>query len=374
MTPRDRVLVALAHQLPDVVPAYVRNVIGWERHAAYLGAVTLTELMQRLGNTILSFSPTYLASDPPASAAEHSPGLPPIWGFAGDMEPYTYSDTLPRPLAHAQTAADVEAFAWPSGSAQAWDFARLRAQLATETRHARLSPSWTPFFSQLCGLFGMEQAMINLHWNRAVVEAALAHLDDFYTQFFQNLLGTCGDQLDIFGLGDDFAGSRGLLIRPEMWRQLLKPRYARWIGMAKARSLPTLLHSCGVVLEVLPDLIEIGLDAWQTVQTHLPGQDAAQIKRRFGKHLTFVGGIDTTNVLSFASPEEIRRHVERQILALGEAGGYICAPDHTIMEEVPPENVSALYRAVADFRRPGYTLAPSSDGDAWHDPGNRSSA
>ncbi|MCX6026805.1 MAG: hypothetical protein NTY23_11200, partial [Chloroflexi bacterium] len=162
------------------------------------------------------------------------------------------------------------------------------------------------------------------------------------------------DQIDIFGIGDDFAGNRGLLFNPTLWRSHFKPIYAKWIALAKARGLVTLMHSCGMVREVLPDLIDIGLDAWQTVQTHLPGQEPERIKAEIGRHLVFVGAIDTTNVLSVSSPEKVRDHVLSQIRILGKGGGYICAPDHTIMEDVPSENVAVLYRTIAEFKEPGY--------------------
>jgi uroporphyrinogen decarboxylase len=355
MTPRGRAMAALTHRVPDRIPAYVRNVVGWERHAAYFGVATLDELMERLGNAIVSFVPAYTAAEPPVQPGELSPGLPLIWGvpeqYAG-----TYTDSWPRPLARAETTAEVDAYDWPSASESAWDFAGMREQLVADTTHARMSPSWMPVFSRLCELFGMEQAMVNLHSNRPVVDAALAHLDEFYTEFYHHVLNTCGDQLEIFGIGDDFAGNHRLLIRPGLWRTLFKPLYAKWLGMAKEHGLVTFMHSCGQMTEVLPDLVDIGLDVWQTVQTHLPGQGAAFIKAEYGERLAFVGAIDTTNVLGFATPAEVRAHVRGQILALGEGGGYVCAPDHTVMEEVPPENVAALYDTIAEFRRPGYTL------------------
>jgi uroporphyrinogen decarboxylase len=268
----------------------------------------------------------------------------------------TYTDSVPRPLAGATTVADVDGYAWPSASRSAWDFSGMRERLLADQVHARLSPTWMPLFSRLCELFGMEQAMVNLHTNRRVIEAALAHLDEFYTEFYGHMLDTCGDQLELFGIGDDFAGNRRLLIRPDLWRTLFKPLYAKWLGMAKARGLVTFMHSCGQITEVLPDLIDSGLDVWQTVQTHLPGQDAERIKAEFGEHLAFVGAIDTTNILGSASPDEVRAHVNKQIRALGEGGGYVCAPDHTIMEEVPSQNVAAMYEAIVEFREPGYTL------------------
>jgi uroporphyrinogen decarboxylase len=355
-SPRERVLASLRHTVPDRIPAYVRKIHDWPRYAHALGATTLPELMHLLGNTIVSFAPSYLAGDLPVAAEECMPGMPSIWGIAGDVEPYTYSDALPRPLAHAATAGDVDAYPWPSADAIDWDFAAMHHALENDQVHARLSPSWNPVFSQLCGLFGMEQALVNLRWNRVVINAALAHLDDFYTTFYGHMLDACSDQLELFGLGDDFAANRGLLIRPEDWRVLLLPLYAKWLGMAKARGLHTLMHCCGRIVDVLPDLLDKGLDAWQTVQTHLPDQDPKSLKSRFGSNLTFVGAIDTTNILGLASPEEVRQHAQEQIRQLGQGGGYICGPDHTILEEVPTENVVALYTAIAGFRCAGYTL------------------
>jgi uroporphyrinogen decarboxylase len=355
MTPRERALTALGHEVPDTIPAYVRNVIDWERHAAALGVSTLDELMDFLGNTIVSFVPDYVDSAGPVPRVPHTASLPPIWGLPYEVGD-TYSDAIPRPLAHAETAADVDAYAWPSSSETAWDFVGMRERLLANQTHARLSPSWMPVFSRLCELFGMEQAMVNLHTNRTVTEAALAHLDEFYTDFYGHMFDVCGDQLEIFGMGDDFACNDRLLMRPELWRELFKPLYAKWLGMAKSRGLVTFMHSCGHNLEVLPDLIDIGLDAWQTVQTHLPGQEAARLKKEFGNDLAFVGAVDTTNVLGFASADKVRAHVRQQILALGKGGGYICSPDHTLMAEVPSENVVALYETIAEFREPGYTL------------------
>jgi uroporphyrinogen decarboxylase len=355
MTPRERAMAALKHQVPDVIPAHVRNVIDWERHAAYFGVKTLSELKDYLGETIVGFVPTYTYTDPPVHPIEHSHSLPAIWGIPEEMEG-TYTDSVPRPLASVTTVSDVDAYAWPSASENAWDFAGMRERLLADDTHARLSPTWMPVLSRLCELFGMEQAMINLYTNRPVIEAAVAHLDEFYTEFYRHMLNTCGDQLELFGIGDDFAGNHRLLIRPDLWRALFRPLYARWLGMAKARGLVTFMHSCGQIIEVLPDLIDSGLDVWQTVQTHLPGLDAVRLKAEFGNHLAFVGAIDTTNVLGSAGPDEIRRHVRAQIRALGEGGGYVCAPDHTIMQEVPSENVAAMYAAIAEFREPGYTL------------------
>ena len=350
-TPRQRVMSSLRHTVPETIPAYVNNVVNCDAYLSYFGVSNRDGLLERLGNCMVNYAPKHRTIDETRLSRSASSS---IWGVSEDMY-MTYSDTVPRPFADAETAADVDRFPWPQGND--WDFRELRDRLAADKTHARLSNRWEPVFSRLCEMFGMETAMVNLYTNLPVIEAALARLEAYYDSYFERLLATCGGVLDVFGLGDDFACNTGLLIPVHLWRRLFLPLYAKWLGMAKTKGLPTLMHSCGRIVEVLPDLIDDGLDAWETVQTHLPGQEPADLKRRFGAHLAFVGGIDTTHLLGRASAQEVRHHVELQIRELAEGGGYVCAPDHTIMAEVPPENVDALYGACAAFRAAGYTTA-----------------
>ncbi|MFC2113241.1 uroporphyrinogen decarboxylase family protein [Bacteroidota bacterium] len=343
MTKREQVLEAFQHKESDSIPAYVRIIENWEAHKEYFGIEERDALFDKLNNTIRSFVPDYLGKQvdreyvPDDNAVTIDIG---IWGIPEEYAG-TYSDTVERPLSHAETLSDIEKNKWPSGSD--WDFKGMNEQLRLEKNLARLSPSWMPVFSRLAELFGMEKALTDLYLNRTLIEAALQQIDNFYTEFYENMLSSCGSNLDIFGLGDDFAGNTGLFIDPDLWRKLFKPLYAKYIGMAKDHGLHTFMHCCGKITEVLPDLIDIGLDGWQTVQTHLPGQDPEYIKKEFGKHLTFIGAIDTTNIINREGPEVVRSHVRSQINILGRDGGYICAPDHIILSDVSSENIEALY-------------------------------
>jgi len=157
-------------------------------------------------------------------------------------------------------------------------------------------------------------------------------------------------------VGDDFADNRGLLMRPEQWRRFFKPLWAKWLAMAKARGLRTWMHACGAISAVLPDLVDIGLEVWEAVQTHLPGNEPERLKRDFGRHLTFAGGVDTQHVLSFMPPDEVRRRTREAIRVLGVGGGYLCGPDHWVQPGVPFENVTALFETVREFRGEGCTL------------------
>jgi uroporphyrinogen decarboxylase len=189
----------------------------------------------------------------------------------------------------------------------------------------------------------------------ALYEALLDKVFEFRYECFARLLDACGDAMPIFDTGDDFATQRGLMISPEHWRRFLKPRYAGIFELGMSRGKVVWFHSCGDISAVLSDLIDIGMNVWETVQLHTLPMSPEVFKREYGRHLTFFGGINTQQ-LPFATPGQIREEVVRCIEVLGEGGGYICGPDHHIKPDVPGENAVALYDAARSFRRPHYTL------------------
>ena len=146
----------------------------------------------------------------------------------------------------------------------------------------------------------------------------------------------------IFWFGDDFAGQEGLLVSPETWRRLLKPVYSRVFALAKSKGMKVWFHSCGTFRPVLPDLIDMGMDVWETVQVHLRGNEPRELKREYGRDITFYGGISTQRTLPHGTPQQVREEVRERLRVLGEGGGYICSSDHTIMPDVPFENVAAM--------------------------------
>jgi uroporphyrinogen decarboxylase len=112
------------------------------------------------------------------------------------------------------------------------------------------------------------------------------------------------------------------------------------------------VHCCGGVRELLPDLIEAGLDAINPVQISCRGMDAAELKKEFGRDLTFWGGgCDTRDVLPLSSPEQVRQHVLEQLRILAPGGGFVFQQVHNALANVPPQNIAAMLDAVAGFKR-----------------------
>jgi len=175
-----------------------------------------------------------------------------------------------------------------------------------------------------------------------LVEIHLANLEKY--------LAAVGDSIDIIQFGDDMGTQGGPQISPRMYREFFKPRHARmWQRAKELANVKVMLHCCGGIRPLIPDLIEAGLDATNPVQISCAGMDAAGLKRDFGHRLAFWGGgCDTQWVLSHASPEEVRRHVRRQVDILNPGGGFIFQQVHNILADAPVENVIAMFEAVKE--------------------------
>ena len=143
---------------------------------------------------------------------------------------------------------------------------------------------------------------------------------------------------------------------PKLWRKVLKPRYAKLFAIGRNAGLPVWFHSCGDITAVLPDLIEIGMDVWETVQLHALPIPPDKLKREYGRHVAFFGGVNTQQ-LPFKTPREVAAEVRRCLDVLGEGGGYICGPDHHIKPDVPAANVVALFETARTYAKTGYTRA-----------------
>jgi uroporphyrinogen decarboxylase len=183
-------------------------------------------------------------------------------------------------------------------------------------------------------------------------EPARAHrfldrLVEFHLAKLERFLGAVGPCLDVILFGDDLGSQKGPQISPRMYRTFFKARHQLlWQTAKKLAPVKVMLHCCGGVRELLPDLIEAGLDAINPVQVSCQGMEVRALKTDFGRDMVFWGGgCDTRDVLSHATPDEVKRHVLEQIQILAPGGGFVFQQVHNIMADVPPQNIVAMYEA-----------------------------
>jgi len=174
-------------------------------------------------------------------------------------------------------------------------------------------------------LYRMDRFMEMLADEPARVHAFLDRLLEFHLANLDQFLADVGPYIDVIVFGDDLGGQNGPLLSPKMYREFFKPRHSQLWRRAKQRSdAKVMLHCCGGVRSLLPDLIDAGLDAINPVQISCRGMEGSELKREFGKDLTFWGGgCDTRQVLPNASIEAVRAHVLQQVRSLAPGGGFV---------------------------------------------------
>ena len=248
------------------------------------------------------------------------------------------------PLAEAASIADIERYAWTD---PAWlspgDFQGMRRTFPDKA--LVLCPGWMPLFWTACELFGMEPALMNILSRPQLFNALIQRhheiVMDILTRSARAARGVC----DLAWLGDDVAGQNGMIISPALWRKHIKPYLAEQVRVLRENDLMVLFHSCGAVRPILPDLIDIGINALLVFQTTARGMDAVSIAREFGGQMVFYGGIDVQQILSFGSPDQVQAEVKANIAAFSHCGGYIVANSHHTISTIRGENILAMCRA-----------------------------
>jgi uroporphyrinogen decarboxylase len=382
MNSRDRVLTALAHQEPDRVPIDLGgtavSTIAIPTYAAlreHMGLpvkpVQTLEFVQQVAAVdedvldLFGIDVIPVFANPPDG---YQPEFIEEAGGGGRSFKDEFGATLRRlkgtfyydwcefPL-REPSLNDLARMSWPN-PADPGRFRGLRARVqalraSTSRALVGMAPCGHDLLNQLFRVRGMEEGMMDLLANEEFVEAFLDRLTDTICTAQSLFLKEVGDLIDVHFTADDLAGQTGPLIAPALYRRMVKPRWARIIQTIKSHSKARIFyHSCGAVDELIPDLIEIGVEILNPVQVSAAGMDTARLKQKYGKNLSFWGGgCDTQKVLSGGTPSDVRQEVRRRIRDLTPGGGFVFNPVHNIQPLVPPANVAALFEAALEFGR-----------------------
>jgi uroporphyrinogen decarboxylase len=210
-----------------------------------------------------------------------------------------------------------------------------------------------------CGLFEqpprimpMEEFYMGIARDPHFGDVVLGKLFELYSASTERLLREVGDIVDVWVHWDDLGGQQGLLVNPAWYRKHLKPLHRQLFDQVKEGSAAKIFfHSCGAVRAVIPDLIEVGVDALNPIQVSARGmEDTAALKRDFGRDLTFWGGaVDAQSTLAYGTPEQVAEEARRHIDDLAPGGGYVFASIHNIQCGVPPANIVAMFDTCYEY-------------------------
>ncbi|MGM0366651.1 MAG: uroporphyrinogen decarboxylase family protein [Actinomycetota bacterium] len=191
---------------------------------------------------------------------------------------------------------------------------------------------------------GMDNMLMDLVTNQEYAQALIGNIGEFMVAFCKRNLESIGKKIDLYGIWDDFASQEGLMLSPELWRKYYKPWDEKIIEIAKKYDLLVCFHICGNCRAVLPDLIEMGVDILDPVQTSARDMELDGLKKEYGKDLCFHGGLDIQGFLPRAAPSQVREKVVSIKDMFDGQGGLILGPSHYITNDTPTENILAIYR------------------------------
>ena len=308
------------------------------------------DVMEALGADVVPVFANALPGPPPGDSFKDDFGATlrrPPGGLYYDWQEFP----LPEPSIEA-----LDRMPWPDPA----DPARYRGlrervmKLRSSTDRALfgMAPCGHDLLNQLFRVRGMEAGLIDCIANQEFAEAFLERLTLTIISAQERFLAEVGDLIDVHFAADDLGGQTGPLIAPATWRALVRPRQARIMAAIRAGTTARIVyHSCGAISELLPNLIDIGVDAINPVQVAAAGMDTRELKKRFGARLSFWGGgCDTQRVLPRGTPAEVRAEVERRIADLAPGGGFVFTPVHNIQPGVPAANI---VEAFATARKAG---------------------
>ncbi|MFH1007018.1 MAG: uroporphyrinogen decarboxylase family protein [Candidatus Latescibacterota bacterium] len=254
-----------------------------------------------------------------------------------------YEEWVGFPLAEARTVRDVEKHAWPDPD---WyDFCPV-AVFCQENDAYFLAGGWGATLDSVGFFRGREQAMLDTYDHPKIVEAIVEKLFEFKYEYNARLLAAAGGRLDMLFISEDMGGQDALIVSRDMLKRYVFPRFRAFSDLARKHNALTMLHSDGAIRDIIPDLIDLGIDVIDPVQANCPGMDAAGLKRDFGDRLSFHGVMDSQKLLPYGSPEEVRSEARRLVETMGADGGLALGVNNNMQIDVPIENVLALYDGI----------------------------
>lgn len=360
MNSKQRVLRAFRCERPDRVPVFSTvtpqtaqmlsrhlNIAVDQKDSFLSDRVSHTDLLLALGNDAVGIGPGRAEDSPTVTVGQGK--RRDEWGLVF-RRVGPYYETVGRPLAHANSIEDINEYAFPSASDRGRFDDAGKAISLYGTNYALIASLECTMFELAWSLVGFEKFLKDLTRGADYTYKLLDEIMNYHIN--------CGKKLirmgaEVVWTGDDFGTQRGMLISPDLWREVFKPRFKHVYDEFNSVNDDVVIayHSCGSIGPIINDLIEIGLDVLNPIQPRAEGMELSRLKESYGDRLAFFGGIDIQRTLPLGSPRQVKREVKNCIESAARGGGYLLAPAHNIQPDTPFENINALYEGVERYGR-----------------------
>lgn len=343
MSGRERVLAAVHHAVPDRVPLDLQATTeAWAKLAGHFGTGDKETILTSLGVDMRYILPTERRK--PRHYADGTYDGP--WGNRLRRvanQTGSYEEVAYYPLDAAGTPDEIAAFTFPE-PATCLDYSGLGVLCRDYDAYAIVGGYASVFYIPT-QLRNMERILLDMAAAPEMVDALVDKALRYAIAYNEPLLAAGGGRIDFLHIADDYATQRGLLMSPDMWRRFFREPTRRLVEMAHSFGAKVLFHCCGAVYYLIQDLIDLGIEVLDPVQTSAADMEPARLKRAFGDRLAFHGGVNTQHTLPHGTVEDVRREAAELCEVLGHKGGYILTPCHMLQSDVPVENILALYEA-----------------------------
>ncbi len=341
MNSKERVLAAFEQQIPDRVPRWCgASPEFWEKAKNELN-LDDEGLRIRFGDdfrrVVAGYEDDSLIS---ATGGYISP-------FGIEREGIGYGQPTRHPLAKA-SLDDIHEYPWPDPEKVNITSLRNDAEKHCEN-YAILGGDWSPFWHDMIDLFGMEELLIKMYMEPEIVKVAFNFVTDYYFSVNHRIFSEAADLIDIFFIGNDFGSQSGPIIGEDLFRQDILFHLRRLVDLGHDYQLKVMLHCCGGFRELIPAMIEIGLDGLHAIQPSCTGMNLRELKTAFGKEILFNGCIDSHNVLIEGTPDFVRSKTIETIEIMKPGGGFVAGASHDyILEETPVVNILTMFDAIQE--------------------------
>jgi len=346
---KSRVLAAVNHRVTDRTPitfdAEKEVFAALFRH---LGTPTREALFDRLNvDTWMVLPKNFIFTEAEARKEEKTA----LWGYRTRPAQYpggSYNELCFSPLAGKDEIADIRKHTWPSDTAL--DFSGITAEARAHANRAVIGVFTWGAYHIATLIRGTEDLMMDFALRPQYADTLIKTITERILAYLDTLLERHSQGLDIIYMADDYCSQLGPLFSPATFKQLVMPYLKQVAARIHRHNKKFLLHVCGAVRPLLPMIIEAGVDMLEPLQTRAAGMDPAGLKKDFGRHLCFYGGLDLQAILCKGTPQQVADEARRLIDCLGQDGGYIFGPGHTYIQvDAPLANIMAMYATAAHY-------------------------
>lgn len=266
-----------------------------------------------------------------------------------------YYDMYQHPLQDIKNSKDIVQYEFidPKDDTRFRQFEEKILSADKNKRFYMINSNSPGIFELSLWLRGFENFFMDLAGNKQIAETLLDKILYYKMQYWEKALEYVNNKIIVIGEADDLGTQNNTIISPGMYREFIKPRHKKLFSFIKKQAdgkAFIFFHSCGSIKELIPDLIEAGVDILNPLQYNAENMDLKELKNEFGSDLVFWGGgIDTQNILPYGTPAEVKEETKRNIHVLAPGGGFIFTTVHNIQADVPSENIIAMWEALQKY-------------------------